>query len=135
MKNLLYNVELGKQLSPIASILFSVLFERAEQCALNNDLINVNEKICFYCPRQLIEEETGISAHQQRAAMKLLESHGILEVYENIGVPAKNYYHLNKAAFDLFDSAFNDFMRYKMHTHSQRQLFLCETKKFKNTKK
>lgn len=51
----------------------------------------------FYSSRSNIEENTGLSEHQQRKAMTTLKEHGILEI-EKRGIPAVNYYKIN---FDL----------------------------------
>lgn len=51
----------------------------------------------FYSSRSNIEENTGLSEHQQRKAMTTLKEYGILEI-EKRGIPAVNYYKIN---FDL----------------------------------
>ena len=69
-----------------------------ELCAEYNYWENVGklEGGMFYSTRENIEENTGLSDHLQRQALKTLQSEGIITIIKK-GLPAKNYYTINFA--------------------------------------
>ncbi len=69
-----------------------------ELCAEYNYWENVGklDDGMFYSTRENIEENTGLSDHLQRQALKTLQSEGIITIIKK-GLPAKNYYTINFA--------------------------------------
>lgn len=67
-----------------------------ELCAEYNYYKSNNELVddMFYSVQSNITENTGLSSHSQRNAIKILSENGILEVYK-MGLPAKNYFKIN----------------------------------------
>lgn len=49
----------------------------------------------FYSTRENIEKNTGINAHYQRIAIKVLEDKGII-ISKRMGIPCKKYYKINE---------------------------------------
>lgn len=57
--------------------------------------INRLEDGYFYSTRENIEENTGLSAHNQRMALKTLENKEIISMKQK-GIPCKTYYRINE---------------------------------------
>lgn len=67
-----------------------------ELCAEYNywEIHNKLEEDMFYSTRENIENNTGLSEHLQRKALKTLQEHDIITC-KKMGIPAVNYYKIN----------------------------------------
>lgn len=91
------NKDIARKLGIHASIILGELCSKHAYWDSQGKL----ENGMFYVTREDIEEDTCLSPHYQRDAIKLLESKNIISVKKK-GVPAKNYYKINEQAiYDL----------------------------------
>jgi len=91
-KYIIVNKDLIKILGLYEAIIIGELCAQYTYWESTNQLV---ENEYFYATREKIEKQTGINAHYQRAAMKVLEEKGILKS-KRMGIPCKKYYKINE---------------------------------------
>ncbi len=72
-----------------------ILGELCSEYAYWESMNQLEENEYFYSTRENIEKNTGINAHYQRIAIKVLEDKGIL-MSKRMGIPCKKYYKINE---------------------------------------
>lgn len=101
----IYNKYIGKKVGPIAAIILSILLDKYDYFRNQNQLKMIEmdfngvakEVPCFYFTRPSMQNETGITADQQRAAEKRLIKHGVIKI-KDCGMPKRNYYFIDEKA-------------------------------------
>ena len=91
----LYNKTLAKHLSVECAILVGFFSTEYTYYKKQDKLVNIDGHMCFYCTREKIYNETGLTETVSRKATKLLRETGIL-FFKKEGMPATNYYDINE---------------------------------------
>jgi predicted transcriptional regulator len=90
------NKTIAKALGIIAAVILGDLCSQLQYWSSRGE---TDEDGWFFCTVDTLESNTGISAHQQREAIRVLEERGIIEV-ERRGIPARRFFKLHADAIE-----------------------------------
>ena len=85
------NKKLNREIGIVPCLLLSDLISKFEYFENRNML---DKDGGFFNIKDNIEEDTGLSAHDQRKALKVLEDKNLIKV-KRVGIPSKFHYYIN----------------------------------------
>src|SRR6056297_1700997 len=100
-----YHKKIAKSVGPLAAIMLGQLIDKSIYWEKNKEnfkrLTGQDFTGEFFHTREDIEEDTALSAHEQRKAEQILMQKGFITRSKK-GLPAKNHYKINWSEIDLF---------------------------------
>ena len=97
---IIYNKKLARTIGTNSAILLGYLCSEYNFYSSNGQLDNG----MFFCTREKIKYNTGLTETEQRTATKKLKELGIIET-ELKGMPSKTYYKINETNINVFLSS------------------------------
>lgn len=90
----IFNKDIAKNYGTNVALLLGSLCNRYSYYQKKKELLIIDGKEYFFCIREHIYNDTGLTEYFQRQATKILENLGILQIKRK-GIPSKNFYHIN----------------------------------------